>query len=155
MNISIRNGILGALTTLVAASQVCVPAMPASYYHGYAVKPTTSMKIRGYMYRHPKVKAATVGAGVGTAAGAVAGLLSGRGIMRGAAIGMGTGAGVGLIRSSQTMWRHPLIEDTATGAVTGLGLGAAAGHGHGSAVKAAAVGSAVGLGLGAMKQFVW
>lgn len=145
---------LGVLATVAISSQLCGPAYAQSVYHGYVHKPTTTQKVRGYMYRHPKVKAATVGAGVGTAAGAVAGLVSGRGIMRGALIGAGTGAGVGLIRSSETMWRHPFVKNTATGAVVGLGLGAAAGHGHHSGVKAAAVGGAVGLGLTALSRVV-
>ena len=155
MNTLARNGLMSALTIAAVASQMCTPVLAQSVYHGYVNhQPTTKMKVRSFMYRHPKVKAATIGGGVGTAAGAVAGLVSGRGIMRGALIGAGTGAGVGLIRSSRTLAYHPVVKDTATGVATGLGLGMAAGHGHHSGVKGAAVGGAVGLGLGALRQ-VW
>lgn len=107
---------------------------------------------RTFFQRHPKVKAATVGAGVGTAAGAITGLVSGRGVVRGAAIGAGTGAGVGLIHSSRTMRRHPIIKDTAIGSLTGLGIGAAASRGSRRAFQGAGVGAAVGLGVGLLKH---
>jgi hypothetical protein len=106
---------------------------------------------RTFWQKHPKVKAATVGAGVGAGAGAVTGLISGRGIVRGAAIGAGTGAGVGLVRSSNTMKRHPIVRDVATGGLVGLGIGGAASRNRGW-VKGAAVGSAVGLGWGLLKN---
>ncbi|HNB21770.1 MAG TPA: hypothetical protein PKZ32_05125, partial [Candidatus Melainabacteria bacterium] len=38
---------------------------------------------RTYFQRHPKVKAATIGAGVGAGAGALTGLVTGRGVLRG------------------------------------------------------------------------
>ncbi len=106
---------------------------------------------RTFWQKHPKVKAATIGAGVGAGAGAVTGLISGRGIVRGAAIGAGTGAGVGLVRSSNTMKRHPIVRDIATGGLVGLGIGGAASR-HRGWVKGAAVGSAVGLGWGLLKN---
>jgi len=108
-----------------------------------------------YLQRHPKVKATAVGAGVGTAAGAVTGLVSGKGVLRGAAIGAGTGAGIGLISSSKTAKKHPLIASVANGGVAGLGLGLAASKGHGTgktAAKAAGVGAALGLGMGLLKD---
>ncbi len=101
---------------------------------------------RPYFQRHPKVKAAVVGAGVGAGAGAVTGLITHRGILRGAAIGAGTGAGVGLVRSSHTMKRHPLVRDVATGSLVGLGLGAAGSRHGGTMVKATALGAAIGGG---------
>lgn len=107
---------------------------------------------RTYFQRHPKVKAAVVGGGVGAAAGAVTGLVSGRGVLRGAAIGAGAGAGIGLIRSSRTMKRHPIIRDVATGTVAGLGLGWAASRSRRTIGKATAVGAAVGLGVGLFKH---
>jgi hypothetical protein len=104
---------------------------------------------RTYFQRHPKVKAATVGAGVGTAAGALTGLVSGRGVLRGGLIGAGTGAGVGLIRSSETMRRHPIIKNVATGSAVGLGLAAAASRHH--LWAGTGVGAAAGLGYGLFK----
>jgi hypothetical protein len=105
-----------------------------------------------YFQRHPKVKAAAIGAGVGTAAGAVTGLISRRGVVRGALIGAGSGAGVGLIRTSRTLRRHPIVKDVATGTVVGLGLGLAGGRRHGDAGKATAVGAAVGLAAGVLRH---
>src|SRR4029453_4600805 len=107
---------------------------------------------RTYWQRHPKVKAVAIGAGVGAGAGAITGLISGRGVVRGAAIGAGAGAGVGLVRSSRTLRRHPIIRDTATGALVGLGIGGAASR-HGRRMgQATAVGAAVGLGYGLLKD---
>ncbi|MBK9142496.1 MAG: hypothetical protein IPM23_08380 [Candidatus Melainabacteria bacterium] len=109
---------------------------------------------RTYFQKHPKIKAAAVGAGVGAGAGALTGLVARRGIIRGAAIGAGTGAGVGLIRSSRTLERHPIARDVATGATAGLGFGAAASRRVISKTtgKTAAVGAAVGLGYGLFKH---
>lgn len=107
---------------------------------------------RTYFQRHPKVKAATIGAGVGAGAGAVTGLVTRRGVVRGAAIGAGTGAGVGLVRSSKTMKRHPIVKNTATGALVGLGLGAAGSRRGSTVTKTTAAGAAVGLGYGLFKQ---
>ncbi|MGD9683118.1 MAG: hypothetical protein AB7W16_18165 [Candidatus Obscuribacterales bacterium] len=109
---------------------------------------------RTYFQKHPKIKAATVGAGVGAGAGALTGLMARRGVLRGAAIGAGTGAGVGLIRSSSTLKRHPIVRDAATGATAGLGFGAAASRRvFGKTTgKAAAAGAAVGLGYGLFKN---
>lgn len=106
---------------------------------------------RTFWQKHPKVKAATIGAGVGAGAGAVTGLIARRGVVRGAAIGAGTGAGVGLVRSSETMKRHPIIKDVSTGTLVGLGIGAAAGR-RGGALKGAGVGAAVGLGASLLKN---
>ena len=98
------------------------------------------------------VKGATIGAGVGAGAGAITGLITGRGVLRGAAIGAGTGAGVGVVRTSRTMKRHPIIRDTATGALVGLGLGWS-GSRHGSTIgKATGIGAAVGLGAGLLRN---
>lgn len=107
---------------------------------------------RTYFQRHPKVKAATIGAGVGAAGGAVTGLVSGRGVLRGAAIGAGTGAGVGLIRSSRTMKRHPLARDMATGAAVGFGLGASGSRRGSTMLKSAAIGTAIGGGYHFLKK---
>lgn len=107
---------------------------------------------RTYFQRHPKVKAATIGAGVGAGAGALTGLVTGRGIIRGGAIGAGTGAGVGLVRSSTTMKRHPIIRDVATGTLVGGGLGWAGSRRRGTIAKGAGVGAAIGLGVGLFKH---
>jgi len=107
---------------------------------------------RTFFQRHPRVKAAAIGAGVGTAAGAVTGLVTRKGVFRGAAIGAGTGAGVGLVRSSPLMKRHPIVNDVATGSLVGLGLGAASGHGGSRALKGTGVGAAVGLGVGLLRN---
>jgi hypothetical protein len=122
----------------------------------YDNRPVTAVRVqehKTYFQQHPKVRAALIGAGVGTAAGAVTGLITHKGVFRGAAIGAGAGAGVGLIRSSQTMQRHPIVKDLATGAVAGLGLGMASSHHLGGKVgKLTAVGAAVGLGVGVLKD---
>ena len=107
---------------------------------------------RTYFQKHPKVKSAVVGAGVGAGVGAATGLIARRGVLRGAAIGAGTGAGVGLVRSSDTMKRHPIVKNTATGALAGLGLGAAAGRRGSTKWKSAGVGTAIGLGYGLFKH---
>jgi len=107
---------------------------------------------RTYFQRHPKVKAATVGAGVGAGVGALTGLVTGRGVLRGGAIGAGTGAGVGLVRSSTTMKRHPIIRDVATGTLVGGGLGWAGSRRGGTVAKTAGVGAALGLGVGLFKH---
>ncbi len=107
---------------------------------------------RTYFQRHPKVKAATVGAGVGAGVGALTGLVTGRGVIRGGAIGAGTGAGVGLVRSSTTMKRHPIIRDVATGTLVGGGLGWAGSRRRGTIAKTAGVGAALGLGVGLFKH---
>lgn len=107
---------------------------------------------RTYFQRHPKVKSAVVGAGVGAGAGAVTGLVTGRGVLRGAAIGAGTGAGVGLVRSSRTMRRHPLMRDMATGGLVGFGFGAAGSRRGRTMVKSAAVGTAIGGGYHFLKK---
>lgn len=106
---------------------------------------------RTYWQKHPKVKAATIGAGVGAGAGAVTGLISNRSIVRGAAIGAGTGAAVGLVRSSDTLKRHPIVQDLGTGTLVGLGIGAATGR-RGGTAKGAGVGAAVGLGAGLLRH---
>lgn len=136
---------------LICAAQTVLPAS-ARYsgyvgrQHYYAHRPVT---MHDYFSDHPKVRAATMGAGIGTAAGAVTGLVSGRGILRGSLIGAGTGAGVGLIRSSHTMRRHPIVRDVATGSAVGLGLGMAGGRSHGHwGLKGAGVGGAIGLAAG-------
>jgi hypothetical protein len=98
-----------------------------------------------YISTHPKMRSATIGAGVGTAAGAVTGLLTGRGVLRGAVIGAGAGAGTGLIRSSETMYRHPIVKNVATGSLVGLGLGLAGGRVPGTAARTTGVGAAGGL----------
>lgn len=105
-----------------------------------------SISFHDYISTHPKLKSATVGAGVGTAAGAITGMLTGRGAMRGALIGASAGAGTGLIRSSQTMQRHPIVNTIATGTMLGLGLGMAGGRMPGTSARTAGVGAAAGLG---------
>ncbi|MBX9939187.1 MAG: hypothetical protein K2Y32_08050 [Candidatus Obscuribacterales bacterium] len=107
---------------------------------------------RTYWQKHPKVRATALGAGVGTAAGAVTGLVSGRGVVRGGLIGAGTGAGVGLVRSSETMKRHPIVRDVASGTLVGLGLSAAATRGKKRLWQGTGVGAAVGLGYGLLKN---
>jgi len=107
---------------------------------------------RTYFQRHPKVKAVSIGAGVGAGAGALTGLITGAGAVRGGVIGAGTGAGVGLVRSSETLKRHPIARDTATGTLSGLGLGAASGRGGKRALEGAGIGAAVGLGVGLFKH---
>src|SRR5205085_2179863 len=142
------------LVAVGLCAQISSPASATTYNAGVSKTHhgSTTVKTGTYWQRHPKVKSAAIGAGVGTAAGAVTGLVTHRGIVRGAAIGAGTGAGVGLIRSSSTMKRHPIVKDLATGSAVGLGLGMAGGRGHHPGLKAAAVGGAVGLGIGLFKH---
>jgi hypothetical protein len=150
-----------AMALLVAAASAASLTQPcfATTYTGtvaqtklHSSSSASTGTSKTYFQQHPKVKSAVVGAGVGTAAGALTGLVTHKGIVRGAAIGAGTGAGVGLIRSSDTMKRHPIAKNTATGAAVGMGLGMAGGRGHHPAVKSAAVGGAVGLGYGLFKD---
>jgi hypothetical protein len=108
-----------------------------------------------FFYEHPKVKGATIGAGAGAGVGAVTGLLTGRGVLRGAALGAGTGAGVGLIQTSNTMKRHPIMKDIAQGTLVGTGVGLAANRGYGTGrrtTQTAVAGAAVGLGIGLLKE---
>lgn len=107
---------------------------------------------RTFFERHPKVKAASIGAGVGAGVGALTGMISGRGVIRGAVIGAGTGAGVGLVRSSAVMRRHPIMRDVATGSLAGLGLAASASRRGKRAWQGAGVGAALGLGWGLIKH---
>jgi hypothetical protein len=150
MSMSIQRGICGFVAAVALTSSLPSPGFAQSYYRGYVHKPTVTSRTRNYLYQHPKVKSATVGALVGTAGGAAVGLLSGRGIGRGALIGAGTGAGVGLIRSSEILKRHPIARSTATGTAAGLGLGMIASRSHHAGLKGAAVGGAIGLGFGAL-----
>ena len=140
-----------------AASQNTYRAEPRVIYRNQTVLKPVIQKVyvrdeRTYWQKHPKVKAATIGAGVGTAAGAVTGLVSGRGVLRGGLIGAGTGAGVGLVRSSHTMKRHPIVRDVASGTLIGLGLSAAATRGRKRMWQGTGVGAAVGLGYGLLKN---
>ncbi|HEY9676870.1 MAG TPA: hypothetical protein V6C76_02625 [Drouetiella sp.] len=149
----------GAALSLVCAMQMCTVQQADAYYAASASKTrvharqtATTVKPKSYWQRHPKVKAAAIGGGVGAAGGLLVGGLTGHGAVRGAAIGAGTGAGVGLIRSSQTLKRHPIARDAATGTAAGLGLGWAAGRGGSRAFTGAAIGGAVGLGVGLYKN---
>jgi|SRR5215470_8177600 len=149
MNVIIRNA--GPVVLAIVCSLSLVHGAHAfkssSSYDAqtYHRRPVT---LHQYLSDHPKVRAATVGSGVGAAAGAVTGLVTGRGVLRGAVLGAGTGAGVGLVRSSQVMGRHPIVNDVATGSVIGLGLGLTGGRNHGTATRTTAVGALVGLGAG-------
>jgi hypothetical protein len=151
-----RNSIANTLviaTVFLANSAMPSFAQNTQQLQGNVTKSKGSTQT--FFQKHPKIKSATIGAGVGTAAGAVTGLISGKGTMRGAAIGAGTGAGVGLIRSSETLKKHPVIKNTATGTVAGLGLGLAATRGRGKGAKigaATGIGAAVGLGAGLLKD---
>lgn len=144
-----RIGVATLATVLLGTSMLVAPA-DAQSYSGRVYRRDSGAK--AFFRRHPKVKSATVGAAVGTAAGAATGLISGRGTLRGALIGAGTGAGVGLIRSSHVMKRHPIINDTATGATVGLGLGLASSRGKKKVATATGIGAAAGLGLGVLRD---
>ncbi|HEY9791655.1 MAG TPA: hypothetical protein V6D22_14725 [Candidatus Obscuribacterales bacterium] len=150
-----------ASAALVAATLTAPSALAATTVYAPTTTPYTghvnaqhhyyhkrSVTMHDYFACHPKVRAATMGAGIGTAAGAVTGLVTGRGVLRGAVIGAGSGAGVGLVRSSRTMRRHPIVKDVATGSLVGWGLGYAGGTHHGTAGRATAVGAAAGLATG-------
>ena len=133
-----------------AASALALNDRTGNYqqtYHPPAYQQQT-ITFHDYISTHPKMKSATIGAGVGTAAGAVTGLVTGRGVLRGAVIGAGAGAGTGLLRSSYTMQRHPIVNNIATGTMVGLGLGLAGGRFHGTTARTAGVGAAAGLATG-------
>jgi hypothetical protein len=148
----------------VIVSMLCtVPVLPAAiaindhvssnYQHtyqppAYQPQPQQPISFHDYISTHPKIRSATIGAGVGTAAGAVTGLLTGRGVLRGAVIGAGAGAGTGLVRSSEIMYRHPIVKNVATGTLVGLGLGLAGGRYQGTAARTAGVGAAGGFATG-------
>jgi hypothetical protein len=168
----IRERLLPAILSAASVvSSTLVPASAASQYthvqvahqtvhhpaavrtvYVYVPEKKKNVTLHEYMQAHPKVRAATIGAGVGTAAGALTGLITGRGIMRGALIGAGTGAGVGLIRTSQIMQRHPIMRDVATGSAVGLGLGWATSNRYQRfTAPGTAVGALAGLGVGVYK----
>ena len=148
-----RDGLSGVIFSLAVCTLWLAPlsAEAEGYYTGSATRVRVHHSA-SYWQRHPKVKSAAIGGGVGAASGALVGGLTHHGVMRGAAIGAGTGAGVGLIRSSQTMKRHPIVKDVATGSAVGLGLGWAGGRGGSRAFKGAAIGGAVGLGAGLLRH---
>ena len=144
---------LAVALSLTGQGLVLKPVSATEALHGGVQKTTSATK--RFFQQHDKIRSATVGAGVGTAAGAITGLVSGKGVLRGAAIGAGTGAGIGLIETSKTLKRHPIIKSIATGTTAGLGLGAAASGGEHSVKRVgegAAVGAALGLGLGLLKD---
>lgn len=114
------------------------------YYERPVYRTVYMQDNRTFFQKHPKVKAATVGAGVGAGVGAITGLVTHHGVFRGALIGAGTGAGVGLVRSSAVMARHPIIRNVSTGSLVGLGIGGAMGRHHG--LQGLGIGAAVGLG---------
>ena len=122
---------VGTVLSLVCALQVSTALQADAYYNATATRVRVRNHVQQgtYWQRHPKVKAAAIGGGVGAAGGALVGGLTGHGVVRGAAIGAGTGAGVGLIRSSRTLKRHPIMRDVATGTTAGLGVGWAGGRG--------------------------
>jgi len=138
------------IATIGAAGALALNDRTGNYqqtYHPPAYQQQT-ITFHDYISTHPKMKSATIGAGVGTAAGAVTGLLTGRGVLRGAVIGAGAGAGTGLLRSSYTMQRHPIVNNIATGTMVGMGLGLAGGRFHGTTARTAGVGAAAGLATG-------
>lgn len=151
-------GSLVALMVLTAGSMELATAPVSAYYSASVTRARLKAyhrrhPVHAYFARHPKVHAAAKGAAIGAAAGAVTGLVTGRGVMRGGLIGAGTGAGVGLIRTSTTLRRHPIMRDVATGSAVGAGLGMGLGHhGSGSLGKGALLGGAVGLGVGLWKH---
>lgn len=151
-----------ALATVVLGCSSMVSAPEAvAQYSGKSLQGTASRNTAGltgtkkFFAEHPKVKSATVGAGVGAGVGAVTGLITHKGVLRGGAVGASTGAGVGLLQSSDTMKRHPIVKDLAQGTLVGAGIGLAAHSGHGTGKKttqAAIAGAAVGLGAGLLKN---
>ena len=98
--------------------------------------------------RNPIVKQAAVGAVAGTIGGALSGETS---AVKGAGIGALTGAGTGLIDTSTTMKRKPMLKSTAKGAVIGTGVSAVAGRGK---VKGAVVGAGVGAGAHVLNDYL-
>lgn len=94
------------------------------------------------------LKQSAIGAGIG----AITGGVSERGtVLKGAGVGALTGAGTGLIDTSRTMERHPLLKNTAKGAVIGTGVSATTDR---SKVKGAAVGAGAGAGWHLLKDYL-
>lgn len=145
------------LTTGTLIINLALPAGAANQplYGSTSRNTVQSSGTKKFFTEHPKVRSAAVGAGVGVAAGAVTGLVTGKGVGRGALYGAGAGAGVGVVNSSETMKRHPVVKTVATGTIAGLGLGLASSRGYGKSKKIGqltAVGAAVGLGAGLLKD---
>jgi hypothetical protein len=153
---SVMNIQKGFVGTAVAAMVCTVSAIPTFATDALQGGVTTNKLHNGtYLQTHPKVKGAAVGGVAGAAVGGAAGLLTGKGMMRGAAIGTGAGAGIGVIQTSKTMKKHPLVKDTAIGTAAGAGLALAVTRGHGKgkrALEAGALGGALGLGAGFLKS---
>lgn len=145
------------LSMVVAAALLLgslgLPA-PAEQWQAGVSRNTVNTK-KTFLQKHPVAKKAMIGGGTGAAAGAVTGLVSGKGTLRGAAYGAAAGTGVGLIQSSKTLKRHPVIKDVATGTTVGLGLGLAASKGEGTGKRvgiASGIGAAAGLGTSLLKN---
>jgi hypothetical protein len=156
LNKRITTALMATSITLCALAPSPALAQTNSTLNGSASKGTIhTSATKKFFNEHPKVKSATIGAGAGAGVGAVTGLLTGRGVLRGAAVGAGTGAGVGLIQSSTTMKRHPIMKDIAQGTLVGTGVGLAANRGYGTGrrtTQTAVAGAAVGLGIGLLKE---
>lgn len=156
MNKRITTALMATSIALLSTLAPAPSLAQSSTLNGTASKGTLQTSAtKKFFYEHPKVKSATIGAGAGAGVGAVTGLLTGRGVLRGAALGAGTGAGVGLIQSSQTMKRHPIMKDVAQGTLVGTGVGLAANRGYGTGrrtTQTAVAGAAVGLGIGLLKE---
>src|SRR5437016_736462 len=106
------------LLAILMLSTVSIPSSDAYYRTVYRVRPhyyySERPTVRGWFHQHPKIRAATIGAGIGAIAGGAVGLIRGRHVGRAIASGAGAGAGIGLIRSSNHLKRHPIIQDTLT-----------------------------------------
>lgn len=88
---------------------------------------------------------------VGAGAGAGAGILSDRSsVGRGAGIGAVTGAATGIVDSSRTIRRRPLIKDAGKGAIIGTGAAAIQRE---SKLKGAAIGAGAGAGWHFLKKW--
>jgi hypothetical protein len=172
-----KKGGICAIITLMAAWQFTAPAMAQNamymnpyynYANPYYTNPYYANAVnRQYFGPAKKVEDAAIGAGLGAAAGAAAGGLSGQSALKGGLVGAGTGAGIGLVKSSATLYNHPILKKTLYGTAIGTGLGFATTGSpkdeNGTAIsqngetpqdnkkkieKEAAIGGALGLGMG-------
>ncbi|MGE0201815.1 MAG: hypothetical protein AB7P76_12730 [Candidatus Melainabacteria bacterium] len=94
------------------------------------------------------VRQAAIGAGIGALGGALTERTS---IGRGLGVGALTGAGTGLIETSDSMQRHPLVKNTLQGAVIGTGTSVAR---RGDTARGAVIGAGAGAGWHLLRNYL-
>lgn len=98
---------------------------------------------------HPVVRGSVIGGALGAGLGAIGGAIAGRHRAgRGALWGLGSGAGIGAVESAHELRGHPVVRNTATGALAGLGIGGVMKRPG----KGAGIGALLGGGLGVLRS---